>query len=127
MSRVTKADEARACEVIGRCIEDELWSGDYLYRIFGSRSMLGDKAKFGWRGIALVFCADSREKCDDPYVAATLAENVPWKILKRAGELGERMEKLGVSVVEFVPGWCDPLDEPLPDIVAAGGGENVAE
>lgn len=127
MSRVTKADKIQTKEVIGKCIEYELDGSWYSYKVLGSRSFLGDKAKIDWYGVLLLFRADSREKCDDPYVAATLAENVPWRVLKRAGELGERMEKLGAPVVEFVPGWSDPLDEPLPDIAAAGGGENIAE
>lgn len=95
-------DKEQLFELFEKHVGEELAGESHFYQTFG---------KSGWSGVTVAFRHGRELDADCTFVAATLAEAIPWQILKRAAELGETMKEMGVSVVEAVPGWCDLLNE----------------
>lgn len=95
-------DKEQLLELFEKHIGEELAGESHFYQTFGQN---------GWSGVTVAFRHGRELDADCTFVAATLAEAIPWQILKRAAELGKTMKEMGVSVVELVPGWCAFLDE----------------
>lgn len=101
---MTLTEKRRIHERLIECICSELNQSPsrIMYQIFGSSD--GRKQ---WHGMVMVFRRDAEASDGLPYLACTLAEEVPWQILEKAADLGKRMEAAGVDIVEMVPYTAD--------------------
>ncbi len=99
---MTDKEVIRFWESVEKYARASMGGDSHFYGTFGEKDV---------RGIVLALRPGGGLDVGSAFMAATMAEVIPWQILKRAAELGRRMEEKGACCVEMVPGWCDMIDE----------------
>lgn len=86
---MTRKEETQMWGLFEKCIREGLRADAHFYKV------VDDRENGAWHGMVVAFRCGRELAAGCEYIAATMAENVPWQILKRAAELGNAISTEG--------------------------------